>query len=186
MPQDGILQISQSINTYWTLHNNPTLNRFVQFFNIHNPLYPRPLIVNYENNTHENIYMSVYGNNYAYSTYIAEMRMKNNLYTNVTCLEGAAYIRIANKLFIENDIYENSLNRGHGSHLLYEINEITVTNLTMRNFNATGSSAQYYLYIYLNPGGSAYINSLSFVDSYIGFQAGVYIEESVNHFVIQN
>ena len=45
MPQDGVLQIAQSINTYWTLHNNPTLNRFIQFFNIHNPLYPRPLIV---------------------------------------------------------------------------------------------------------------------------------------------
>ena len=186
MPQDGVLQIAQSINTYWTLHNNPTLNRFIQFFNIHNPLYPRPLIVNYDNNTHENIYMSVYANNYIYSTYVAELWMRNNIYTNVSCLEGAAYIHIANKMIIENDIYQNSSHFGHGSYSLFEIDEIIINNVTMRNLNGTGSSAQYYLYIYLNSGGSAYIDSLYFVNSYTGYQTGVYIEESINHFIIQN
>ena len=186
MPQDDVTQISQSLNNYWSLHENPVRNRFIQFFNIHNPNYYRKLIVNYDSNTHENIFHSVYANNYIYSTYIAELWMRNNIYTNVSWLEGAAYIHIANKIIIENEIYQNSSDFGHGAYSLFEINEITVRNITLRNLNGTGSSAQYYLYFALNPGGSAYIDSIFLTDSYTGFQTGIYIEGFINHLVIQN
>ena len=186
MPQDDVTQISQSINSYWSLHQNPVRNRFIQFFNIHNPNYYRKLIVNYDSNIHENIFHSVYANNYIYSTYVAELWMRNNIYTNVSWLEGAAYIHIANKIIIENEIYQNSSDFGHGAYSLFEVNEIVIKNITMKNLNGTGSSAQYYLYLAVNSGGSANIDSILLADSYIGFQTGIYIEGSINHLIIQN
>ena len=55
----------------------------------------------------------------------------------------------------------------------------------MKNLNGTGSN-QFYFFLALNQGGSAYIDSLSFFDSYTGYQVGIYIEESINHLVIKN
>lgn len=67
-----------------------------------------------------------------------------------------------------------------------EMNNITLKNYTFKNLVGTGSTAEYFIYLVLNQGGSASIDGFTFVDSNLGFQTGFYIQDNVNSLVIQN
>ena len=50
IPQDNAVQITQVINTYWSMEYNPIGDRFVSFYNDIYPLYSRKYIINYSGN----------------------------------------------------------------------------------------------------------------------------------------
>ena len=112
--------------------------------------------------------------------------MRNNIFRNVSWLQGGAFIVKASTVISENEVYEDSSNFGFNAYAFMNMDSISIRNFTFRNLNGTRSSTEYYIYLILNEGGSALIDGLKFTNSYVGFQTGVYIQDNINSLLIQN
>ena len=112
--------------------------------------------------------------------------MRNNIFTNVSGLQGGTYVIYGDTVLTENEVYQNSSNFGFDNYAFMEMNSITIRNYTFRNLNGTGSSAEYFIYLELNNGGSSIVDGLNFVNSNLGYQIGIYIQDNINNLIIKN
>ena len=137
-------------------------------------------------NTQENINNNVYSSNFADNTYNTDIWLRNNIYKNVTGQQGAGYILYGNALISENEIFQNSSYFGSFVFAYMELNSITIKNMTLKNSNGTNTSSADFIYLILNDDGSSIIDGLTFTDSNLGYQVGIYIQDNINSLIIQN
>ena len=186
IPQDDLTQDIEIKNTYMTLTENPNKDRHVQLLLFFEESYPRNLRVKYINNRHMNIVDSYYSMLNAYTTPLTDVWIQNNLFHNVSGVNGAVVIITAKNFVVENEIYEDSTNFGSNAYAFQEVNSVTMRNITISNVNGTGTSTDNYLYMVINNGGFVDIDDWKFVNSATGLQAGIQTEGVLSRLTIKN
>jgi hypothetical protein len=144
------------------------------------------VIVNYSNNYHENIVNNVYASNHVYGTINTEIIMKNNQFYNVSGLQGAAFCVVSDECTIENEVYADSADFGFDTYAILDTNRVNVKNVTTRNVNGTNDDTKFFFYFRINDGGNLTIDTIYFLDLTVGKQKGVFIDGTMNEFIMRN
>lgn len=115
-----------------------------------------------------------------------EVYFTNNTYVNISGLFGGAYIYNTDKVYMTGNTILNSTNFGFGLISFEETGSVTIDDFLISNVVASGTSAEYILYVLITNGEDLYINKLKMVDSEVNEQSLVYLNGPVTNFTLKN
>ena len=165
------VKLLEITNSYFSLTYNPTQDRFVTSYSTFILDHIRKMIINYDSNTHENILDNVYALNLANANALTETWIRNNVFTNVSGLQGAVFYEFSPNVIVENKLHTTN---------------VTMRNTTISNVNGTGSLTNYYTYLIMNEGGTISFDQIHYLDYNIGQQAGFYAAGVIGSLAIKN
>ena len=187
MPQDDLVRIITIDSNYFSLPENPDANRHTQYYMDYGDNMPtRREILNYQNNVHEDIVDSIYSMLDIYVMPNVEVNMVNNTWRNVSGIYGGAYIYNSGPVVITDNIYTDSSNFGFALVSFEEVNGVTIQNFTVDNLDSTGTSDEYFFYLYVNEGYGVSIDNLVVTNTQINYQSVLFVDEFIDYIEISN
>lgn len=148
--------------------------------------YIRKVIINYDSNYHENITKNVYSVVSTYSTPNTDYWIRNNIWRSYSGFYGVVYIERAKNVIVENELFENSEDFGFDTYAFLFVDNVIMRNITTSNLTSTGSSSEYFIYLYVNDGATVYLDEIFYKNCHIGKQAGFYIDGLTTSLTIKN
>jgi len=142
--------------------DNLSEDKFTTYYIDFNRDNTRRLILNYISEQYFDQYKMPYPTIQAFTNLVTEINIINCTFTNATSVSGAVMTTLTKSVVIQDSVYQNLDDFGFNTIMLLGSDSVTLTNLTHINVNGTGSNSQYYLFISLNSGGTAYLDSVNF------------------------
>lgn len=186
LPTDNRDHYFTFTGTKMSMSDNESEDKFTSYYVDLSSDGTRRLLLSYVAGVYTDQYLMPYPTHQINANALTEISIINATFSNVTWINGGTMTSRAKSVLIKNTIYENWDNFDFSTFQLLKSDFISMINLTHQNVNGTGTSSQYYLYLQLNEGGTANLDSVNFYNWDLKLKAGIYFDGLVQELEFKN